>query len=134
MADPIEANYVPDGADWTVTITGRGRTLTATAPGIIAARDQADQLVEELTPGEVRRTVVHLLNGDAVQFTSEYLTARMTRATPEPEPEPEQPVRQADKATRKRVAPRRPSPAPRQQPEPAPEPAEAISGEVTSAT
>ncbi|MFL6145706.1 MAG: hypothetical protein ACJ72N_28060 [Labedaea sp.] len=113
MADPIEANYVPDGADWTVTVTGRGRALTATAPGIIAARDRADQLVEELTPDEAHRTVVHLLNGDAVEFTSAYLTARMSRATPAPEPEPEQPEREAEKATPKVVAARRPSPAPR---------------------
>lgn len=81
MADPIEANYTPDGDDWTVAVTGRGRTLTGRAPGLIAARDRADQLVEELAPQESgRKTVVHLLNGDAVEFTTAYLTARLARS------------------------------------------------------
>lgn len=82
MADPIEAHYTPDGDDWTVAVTGRGRTLTGRAPGLIAARDRADQLVEQLAP-EGRKTVVHLLNGDAVEFTTAYLTARLAR-TDEP--------------------------------------------------
>jgi hypothetical protein len=98
MADPIEANYTPDGDDWTITIKGRGRTLKATAPGIIAARDRTDQLVEELAPDDEYRTVVHLLNGDAVDFTTAYLTARMTtKSEPPPsaeaEAEPEEPPR-----------------------------------------
>lgn len=92
MAEPIEANYTPDGDDWTITVKGRGRTLTATAPGIIAARDRTDQLVEELAPDEEHRTVVHLLNGDAVEFTTAYLTARMTRAEPPPPAEAEEPA------------------------------------------
>lgn len=79
MAEPIEANYVPEGHDWTITVSGRGKKLTARAPGIIAARDRTDQLVEELAPDEEHRTVVHLLEGDAVQFTTAYLTARMTK-------------------------------------------------------
>lgn len=79
MAEPIEANYLPDGNDWTVTVSGRGKTLTGTAPGLIAARDRADQLVEQLTPGEETRTVVHRLNGDAVEFTTAYLTARLAK-------------------------------------------------------
>jgi len=98
MAEPIEANYVPDGDDWTITITGRGRTMTAKAPGIIAARDRTDQLVEELAPDDKTRTVVHLLNGDAVEFTTAYLTARMTKTEPPAaeqkapaEPEPPKP-------------------------------------------
>lgn len=82
MAEPIEANYVPEGDDWTVTVSGRGKKLTATAPGIIAARDRTDQLVEQLAPDEEYRTVVHLLNGDAVQFTTAYLTARLTITEP----------------------------------------------------
>jgi len=86
MADPIEAHYAPDGDDWTVAVTGRGRTLTGRAPGLIAARDKADQLVEQLTTDESgRKTVVHLLNGDAVEFTTAYLTARLAR-TDEPAP------------------------------------------------
>jgi hypothetical protein len=79
MLDPIAANYVPEGDDWTVLVTGRGKTLTGKAPGLIAARDRADQLVEELAPDEEYRTVVHLLNGDAVEFTTAYLTARLAR-------------------------------------------------------
>lgn len=87
MADPIEVNYTPDGDDWSVAVTGRGRTLRGRAPGLIAARDRADQLVEELTPDEDRKTVVHLLNGDALAFTTAYLTARMAKKDPE-QPEP----------------------------------------------
>jgi len=109
MADAIEANYIPDGDDWTITITGRGRTLTAKAPGIIAARDRTDQLAEELAPDDEYRTVVHLLNGDAVQFTTAYLTARMTRSEPvEPEsatPEPA-PAEEPGPAARKPPSPR----------------------------
>lgn len=87
MADPIEVHYTPDGDDWTVTVKGRGQTLTGEAPGLIAARDRADQLVEKMTPDEPgHKTVVHLLNGDAVEFTTAYLTARLAK------PEPEKPV------------------------------------------
>jgi hypothetical protein len=106
MAEPIQANYVPDGDDWTITVSGRGKQLTASAPGIIAARDRTDQLVEELAPNEEYRTVVHLLNGDAVQFTTAYLTARMAKSeAPEPAPEPEE-------ADEKKPAHKTPSPRP----------------------
>ncbi|MBC6448116.1 hypothetical protein [Actinokineospora xionganensis] len=77
MFEPIEANYTPDGDDWKVEVTCRGKTLKATAPGLIAARDRADQLVEKLAPNEEIRTVVHTLEGDAVKFTAAYLTARL---------------------------------------------------------
>ncbi|HET9143244.1 hypothetical protein [Actinophytocola sp.] len=107
MGDPIEANYVPDGDDWTVTITGRGRQLSGKAPGIIAARDRTDQLVEELTPGEEHRTVVHLLNGDALEFTTAYLTARMAKAEPA---SPQPPAPAEPPATAK------PTPGPRRPP------------------
>jgi outer membrane biosynthesis protein TonB len=118
MAEPIEANYTPDGDDWTITITGRGRTLKATAPGIIAARDRTDQLVEELAPDDEYRTVVHLLNGDAVEFTTAYLTARMTTKS-EPPPsaapeEPPQPEPAADAAPEPKPAKKAPSPRPRE--------------------
>lgn len=90
MMEPIEANYVPDGDDWTITIVGRGKTLTATAPGLIAARDRADQLVEELAGNEKNRTVVHRLDGDALEFTTAYLNARLAKpeepAAGKPEP------------------------------------------------
>lgn len=87
MREPIQVNYVPDGDDWSVTVNGRGQQLTGTAVGLIAARDRADQLVEKVAPNEEYRTVVHLLNGDAVDFTTAYLTARLSRTT-EPEPAP----------------------------------------------
>jgi outer membrane biosynthesis protein TonB len=97
MAEPIEANYEPDGDDWTITVSGRGRQLTAKAPGIIAARDRTDQLAEELAPNEEHRTVVHLLNGDAVEFTTAYLTARLAKTEPEPA-EPDEPEAPAEAA------------------------------------
>ena len=77
MVEPIEANYVPDGDEWAVTVTGRGQTVTARAPGLIAARDQADQMVEKLAPDEKHHTVVHLLKGSAIDFTTAYLHARL---------------------------------------------------------
>jgi outer membrane biosynthesis protein TonB len=111
MAEAIEANYVPDGDDWTITITGRGKTLTAKAPGIIAARDRTDQLVEQLAPEEKTRTVVHLLNGDAVEFTTAYLTARMTKSEPPAEPEPKPEAAAAPEPKPEPV--RKPTPSPR---------------------
>lgn len=84
MPDPIEVNYVPDGDDWQVTVSGRGQRLTGRAPGLIAARDRADQLVEKVAPEEKFRTVVHLLNGDALEFTTAYLTARLSKSSDEP--------------------------------------------------
>ncbi len=79
MPDPIEVNYVPDGDDWQVTVSGRGQLLRARAPGLIAARDRADQLVEKVAPEGRLRTVVHLLDGDALEFTTAYLTARLAK-------------------------------------------------------
>lgn len=104
MPDPIEVNYVPDGDDWQVTVSGRGQRLTGKAPGLIAARDRADQLVERLAPDEKFRTVVHLLEGDALQFTTAYLTARLAKPSePPPRAEPEPPARKLP--DRKPVAP-----------------------------
>jgi hypothetical protein len=77
MVEAITATYVQEDADWAITVSGHGKELTARAPGIIAARDRADQLVEELG-GEGRNTVVHLINGSALDFTSTYMTARLT--------------------------------------------------------
>lgn len=109
MADPIEVNYTPDGDDWAVAVKGRGQTLTGRAPGLIAARDRADQLVEKIAPDEPgHKTVVHLLNGDAVEFTTAYLTARL--AKPEPEKPAEVPE-QVNKAEKKPE--RKPTPKPR---------------------
>jgi hypothetical protein len=77
MVEAITATYVQENADWAITVSGQGKELTARAPGIIAARDRADQLVEELG-GTGRATVVHLINGSALDFTSAYMTARLT--------------------------------------------------------
>ncbi|HJP80032.1 MAG TPA: hypothetical protein VJ914_37515 [Pseudonocardiaceae bacterium] len=91
MHAPITVNYVPDGEDWTVTVTDEDKTQKATASGLIAARDQADQIVEKMVPGETSRTVVHLLEGDAVAFTNTYLQVRLGLTTPE-DPQPELPA------------------------------------------
>lgn len=84
MAEPIMANYVQEDDDWAVTVAGNGKTLTGRAPGIIAARDSVDQLVESLGTDVKGATVVHLLNGSALEFTAAYMTARLSRpeATP----------------------------------------------------
>jgi outer membrane biosynthesis protein TonB len=111
MADPIQVNYTPDGDDWTVAVKGRGQTLTGTAVGLIAARDRADQLVEQLTPDEGHKTVVHLLNGDAVEFTTAYLTARLAKSEP-PAPVEAPPAEQ-----------KQPAEKPAEKPKPAPPPA-----------
>lgn len=86
MHAPITVNYVPDGEDWTVTVTDEDQTQSATASGLIAARDQADQIVEKMVPSQASRTVVHLLEGDAVAFTNTYLQARLGLTTPEDTP------------------------------------------------
>jgi len=89
MSDPIEVNYVPDGDDWQVTVSGRGQLLRARAPGLIAARDRADQLVEKVAPEDKLRRTVHLLDGDALEFTAAYLTARLAKpAEPAPAEDP----------------------------------------------
>lgn len=83
MAQPITAVYVRDEEDYTVTVAGEGQEFTDKAPGIIAARDRADQLIEKIAPGDDSDedpTVVHLLNGSAFEFTSAYITARLSRA------------------------------------------------------
>ncbi|MET8997723.1 hypothetical protein [Amycolatopsis sp. Hca4] len=77
MVETITATYVQEDADWAIKVSGLGKELTAREPGIIAARDRADQLVEELA-GDTKTTVVHLLNGSALDFTSAYMTARLT--------------------------------------------------------
>lgn len=79
MLEPITVNYTPDGDDWTVTVAvaGEAATRSATAVGLIAARDQADQLVAQIRPDADRRRVVHLLDGDAYAFTNSYLQARL---------------------------------------------------------
>ena len=72
----ITANYVPDGDDWLVTVGTEAEQKTARAPGLIAARDQADQLIEEFAPDRAGRVVIHLLDGDGFAFSTAYLQAR----------------------------------------------------------
>jgi|SRR5882757_5167929 len=83
-ATPILVNYQPQGEDWTVNVQSEGTMLTEQAPGLIAARDRADQMVEQLTGADTNRkpTVVHLLEGDAFAFTTAYLHARHGLSTP----------------------------------------------------
>ncbi|QRP47531.1 hypothetical protein [Amycolatopsis sp. FDAARGOS 1241] len=83
MVETITARYAHENDDWTITVSGRGKEVSAKAPGIIAARDRADQLVDEVAPDE-RPTVVHLLNGSALEFTSTYMAARLTLPDIEP--------------------------------------------------
>jgi hypothetical protein len=83
-ATPILVNYQPEGGDWTVNVRSEDTVLTEQAPGLIAARDRADQMVEQLTGQDTERkpTVVHLLEGDAFAFTTAYLHARHGLSTP----------------------------------------------------
>lgn len=79
--EAITATYVERDDDWTVTVAGMGEELTEHAPGIIAARDQAEQLIDSLKPAEGETAVVHLLHGSALEFTTAYMTARLNRGT-----------------------------------------------------
>src|SRR5882757_10334636 len=100
-ATPILVNYQPQGEDWTVNVQSEGTMLTEQAPGLIAARDRADQMVEQLTGADTNRkpTVVHLLEGDAFAFTTAYLHARHGLST-QPKPlAPEPPVIDTPAAT-----------------------------------
>lgn len=97
--DPIRANYERDGDDWKVKVSSGDKTLTGQAPGLIAARDRTDQLVEKLAPDVEHPTVVHLLNGDALEFTTAYLNARLAQ------PAAEEPAKEADQAKKAQPAP-----------------------------
>ena len=88
MFEPILANYTRDGDDWKVEVSGGEQNLSATAPGLIAARDHAEQLAEEIAPGDQKRTVVHTIDGDALAFTTAYLTARLAKPPAEEAPAP----------------------------------------------
>lgn len=101
MAEPIVATYGQDDDDWVITVSGHGKELTSRAPGIIAARDRTDQLVEQLGPSARNATVVHLLNGSALEFTEMYMKARLTRGEPP-----------ADEETGKRASGRAPQDRP----------------------
>ncbi|HEV3361385.1 MAG TPA: hypothetical protein VG247_31605, partial [Pseudonocardiaceae bacterium] len=124
MHAPITVNYVPDGKDWTVTVTDDDQTRSATASGLIAARDQADQIVEKMVPEQTSRTVVHLLEGDAVAFTNTYLQARLgltptdpepprdSQPTPEPSPDNSQPTAAAPTPSQSGATPQTDTPTP----------------------
>lgn len=109
MQEPITANYVPDGDDWQVTVTAGAQKRSAKASGLLAARDQVDQLADQLEPEQDARTVVHLLDGDAVAFTTNYLEARLgiTAAVPEQPGQHAQPgeTPEADADTARDMAP-----------------------------
>lgn len=79
MQAPIAIDYTRDGDDWKVTARRSDELLQATAPGLIAARDKADQLIEQLARDDEEKTVVHLLDGDAFAFTEAYLHARLDK-------------------------------------------------------
>jgi|GEM_PF-6343421 len=81
--EAITVNYVENTDDWSVSVAGMGEELTERAPGIIAARDQAEQLIESLKPETGETAVVHLLRGSALEFTTAYMTARLSRDTGE---------------------------------------------------
>ncbi|SNR80403.1 hypothetical protein SAMN06265360_12045 [Haloechinothrix alba] len=83
MVEPITASYAEEDEEWTITVAGLGRELTARAPGLIAARDRAEQLIDKLVPDQEERAVVHMLNGSAVDFTAKYMQVRI--AGPEAE-------------------------------------------------
>ncbi len=58
--------------------------------------------------------MVHLLNGDAVQFTTAYLTARLAKSEPAASAEPAKPAEPApEPKPDKKPAKRTPSPRPR---------------------
>ncbi|MFD1149218.1 hypothetical protein [Saccharothrix hoggarensis] len=81
----ITANYRRHGDDWAITVRADDKELDATAPGLIAARLAADQLVDELAVGR-DRAVVHLLDGDAFAFSVAYLHTRAGLAPPAGKP------------------------------------------------
>ncbi|GAA1972786.1 hypothetical protein GCM10009754_54280 [Amycolatopsis minnesotensis] len=97
MVEPITAIYAQEDDEWAITVAGLGKKLTAKAPGIIAARDRVDQLVEQLVP-EGKATVVHLLNGSALEFTTAYMTARLTKPEPTPLTSEDSSAEQAESA------------------------------------
>ncbi|AOS62247.1 hypothetical protein [Actinoalloteichus hymeniacidonis] len=88
-ASHLVAEYTVDGDEWTVTVSDGTHIRTARADDLVTARESADRLAGELRTGGEHPTVVHLLDGDALAFTSAYLTARHVtpRASRPNEPE-----------------------------------------------
>lgn len=75
MAEQITVRYVQVDDRWEITVSARGEQLAAVARGIVAARNRAELLVEQIAPGEKARRVVHLLNDNALEFTMAYMSA-----------------------------------------------------------
>jgi hypothetical protein len=119
--DPIQADYERDGDDWKIKVSSGDKALTGQAPGLIAARDRADQLVEKLVPGVDHPTVVHLLNGDALEFTTAYLNARLAPPEKVPAQEDEKPAKPPTPAQIPKKKPAKEAdPAPVKEAQPAP--------------
>lgn len=89
--ETIRVNYESSDSDWSVTVSSRDQQLTGQAAGIIAARDLADRLIEQIAPDDSDRTSVHLLDGDPVEFTVRYINARHGRPAESAAPEPATP-------------------------------------------
>ena len=91
MNEPITVNYMPDGDSFHITVTDGVHTDTGTAAGLIAARELADKLVAKMA-GDDSPTVVHLLDGDAFEFTTQYLHARLGLDLPGAPSQPQAPA------------------------------------------
>lgn len=91
-AEPITVNYLQRQDEWLVVVTAGSTMLTDQAYGLIDARIRADHIVEKLNKSD-HPAVVHLLDGDALAFTTAYLRARhgLTEPTPQPASESEEP-------------------------------------------
>ncbi|MCG8917202.1 hypothetical protein L6E12_15555 [Actinokineospora sp. PR83] len=78
MQQPIYADYTTVENGWTVTVTCDGqRAGDRVEGGLVAARDRADTLVASVAASTGHRPVVHLLDGDALVFTTAYLSERL---------------------------------------------------------
>jgi hypothetical protein len=79
VSTAITVNYEAAGDYWAIKVSSSvGESRTGRASGLIGAREKADRLAAELaedTAGSVR--VVHLLHGDAVAFSTAYLSERL---------------------------------------------------------
>ncbi|PWW60276.1 hypothetical protein [Actinokineospora spheciospongiae] len=78
MRQPIYADYTTAENGWTVTVTCDGQQAgDRVEGGLVAARDRADTLVATVAATAGHRPVVHLLDGDALVFTTAYLSERL---------------------------------------------------------
>lgn len=84
----VTVEYEQTDNGWKVAVKQDGRTLIATARGLIAAREAAEKLVEKIDPEAVGRHVVHVIDGDAFKFSTAYLHARHGLSIPSPSPAP----------------------------------------------